>query len=280
MRSYIVNGETLNDVTLQATKAYMKNVAMSSQAYLDQTAKSIADKNAKGQGLDVPKEEETGSSAYQNILKDTKRQISDAFSVLVYERFFTSGPIQALMEAIRARSGAFQFREWEVPMMRVELDSKAVIVNGVSVSFGNNLAKLQLQMQDEPTYQHIGGRDSYINISMTVIGEKELSKIKRIFDHVNGLARLEHASGVLGFMGIKNIVTALAGIKYVIPSNYSVTTMPSYPHTYRVDLTLMDFDVFQQTREKLNSSQEKDFADTFKSKRNPFLRIKQLWRII
>jgi len=277
LRSYIVNGETLNDVTLQATKAYIKNVAMSSQAYLDQTAKSITDKNARGQGLDIPKEGETGSSAYQNIAKDTKRQISDAFSVLVYERFFTSGPIQALMEAIRARSGAFQFREWEVPMMRVELDSKAVIVNGVSVSFGNNLAKLQLQMQDEPTYQHIGGRDSYINISMTVIGEKELSKIKRIFDHVNGLARLEHASGVLGFMGIKNIITALAGIKYVIPSNYSVTTMPSYPHTYRVDLTLMDFDVFQQTREKLNSSQEKDFADTFKSKRNPFLRIKQLW---
>ena len=275
--NYIVNGETLSNVSIVAAKEYMKKIALSSKAYLDQTTNTLVNKKAKEQLIPIPADGELGSEAYQNLQKETKSQVSDAFSVLVYERFYSSGPIQALMEAVRARSGSFQFREWEVPMLKVDLDPTAVTVTGVSVSMGNNLAKLQLQMQDEPTYQHIGGKDSFINISMTVVGEKELAKIKRVFDHVNALARLEHASGVLGFMGIKNIITALCGIKYVMPSNYTVSTVPDYPHVYQVNLSLMDFDVFQQTREKLSSVQQKDFIDNFSSKRNPFLRIKQLW---
>ena len=275
--NYIVNGERLSDISIVAAKEYMKKIALSSKAYLDHTTNTLVNKKAKEQKISIPEDGELGSSAYQTLQKEVKGQVSDAFSVLVYERFYSSGPIQALMEAVRARSGSFQFREWEVPMLKVDLDPTAVTVTGVSVSMGNNLAKLQLQMQDEPTYQHIGGKDSYINISMTVVGEKELAKIKRVFDHVNALARLEHASGVLGFMGIKNIITALCGIKYVMPSNYTVSTVPDYPHVYQVNLSLMDFDVFQQTREKLSSVQQKDFIDNFSSKRNPFLRIKQLW---
>jgi hypothetical protein len=181
------------------------------------------------------------------------------------------------MEAMFARNGSYQFNEWEVPMLKIDLDPKEVTVTGVSVSTGNVLSKLQLQMQDEPTYQHIGGRDTYINISMTVVGEKELTKIKRVFDHISSLARLEHSTGVLGFMGIKNIITALCGVKYVVPLNYSVNTRPNFPHVYDVQISLMDFDIFQQTREKLDSNQQSDLIQHFKTKKNPFLRIKQMW---
>ena len=274
--TYRVNGEMFEG-TLSAAKDYIKRISKSSTAYLDHTISTLADKRAKAEGVNLPVEGSEGTPRYQDIKNQAKKEVSDVFSVLAYERFFNSGPIQALMEAARAKSGAFQFREWEVPMMKVDLDPKYVTVKGVSVSFGNNLAKLQLQMQDEPTYQHIGGKDSFINISMIVKGEMELAKIKKIFDHVNSLARLEHAGGVLGFIGIKNIITALSGIKYVIPSNYSVSTIPDYPHAYEVNITLMDFDVFQQTREKMSSQLQQDFIDNFAAKRNPFLRIKQLW---
>lgn len=205
-----------------------------------------------------------------------KEDIRRAFNVSLYERFFKSGPIQSLMETARQRSGNFRFNEWEVPMLKVEFDKNSVIVNGVSVNMANNFAKLQLQMQDEPTYQHIGGKDSYINISMTFIGETELIKFKNMFDHISGLARLEHATGVIGFLGIKNIITALSGIKYVLPLNYRVSTVPNYPHVYSVELSLIDFDIFQQTREKLSNKQQKELISHF-GKRNPFLRIKQLW---
>ena len=206
-----------------------------------------------------------------------RQQITDAFQVNLYERFFKDGFVKNLMEAVRLREGTFYFNEWEVPMTRVDLNPKEAIVNGVSVTMGNNLTKLQVQMQDEPTYQYIGGKDTYINISLTVFGEKELIKLKNIFDHANGLARLEHSTGVIGFLGIKNIISALCGVKYVLPLNYRVDTIPNYPHVYSVQLSFVDFDIFQQKREKISSEQQTELISHFGSKRNPFLRIKQMW---
>ena len=112
---------------------------------------------------------------------------------------------------------------------------------------------------------------------MTVFGESELIKLRNIFEHINGLARLEHATGVIGFMGIKNIITSLCGIKYVLPLKYNVDTIPNFPHVYKVQLSLVDFDIFQQKRESLSNDQQEKFIKEFGSKKNPFLRIKQLW---
>lgn len=264
--TYYFQGQYLSDVSLSGIKRTFINISQDPREFLDFLVETkIADAKYKYGG------------DYNLDEQKTREEIVKAFNVSLYERFFKSGPIQNLMEAARARAGAYQFNEWEVPMLRVDLNPEYVIVNGVTVSLGNNLVKLQIQMQDEPTYQHIGGKDSYINISMTVIGEQELIKIKNIFDHISGLARLEHASGVIGFLGIKNIITALAGIKYVMPLNYRVSTRPNFPHIYDVELTLIDFDIFQQKREQLSSKQQRDLIEHFGSKRNPFLRIKQLW---
>lgn len=216
-------------------------------------------------------------AAVAEVRAKIKDELSRAFNNTLYDRFFSSGPIKDFIDAQQAKQNAYSFREWEVPMVQVDLDPEKVIVDGVNVSLGNSLVKLQLQLQEEPTYQHVGGKDSYVSISMTVFGESELIKIRNIFEHINGLARLEHAAGVIGFLGIKNIITSLCGVKYVLPLRYNVDTIPGYPHVYKVQLTLVDFDIFQQKREKLSSEQQQKFVEEFGTKRNPFLRIKQLW---
>lgn len=262
--TYNFQGKFIDSTSLNSVKRGFIDISNNPQEYLNY----IIDKKYN--------DTYTRTGRYPD--KDTiTEEVNKAFSVALYERFFKAGPIQSLMEAARARSGNFLFNEWEVPMLRVDLDPNSVIINGVTVSLSNNLVKLQVQMQDEPTYQHIGGKDSAISISMTVIGEKELIKLKSMFDHVSGLARLEHATGVIGFLGIKNIITSLAGIKYVMPLTYNVSTKPNFPHVYDVQLTLLDFDIFQQKRENLSSKQQVELVEEFGTKKNPFLRIKQLW---
>jgi len=266
-----------NPRNLSFMKAYLKEISKTSKNLLDQQTKALADNQARKAGIVVPDSYASGTTTYKNLYNKIKDQIKDGFNLTLYERFFKSAPIEELLEAARAKQGSFSFREWEVPMIKIDLDPAAAIVTGVSLTLGNNIAKLQLQMQDEPTYQHIGGKDTYINISMRIIGEKELTKLKRIFDHVNALARLEHSTGVIGFIGIKNIVTALSGVKYVLPSNFSVNTIPGFPHVYEVNISLIDFDIFQQARERLDSNQQRELIEHFSTKRNPFLRIKQMW---
>jgi hypothetical protein len=276
-RDYSFQGQDFKDKYLSWMKQYLKELSAKAKNLLDAQVKSLTDKQAKKANIDIPDQYKNGSKQYKDLYDNIREQVKQGFNLLIYEQFFNSSMMKQLLEAARLRSGTYLFKEWEVPMLQIDLDPTSVVVKGVTCSISNNFGKMQLQMQDEPTYQHIGGGDTNINISITVVGEKELNKIKRVFDHVNALARLEHSTGVLGFMGIKNIITALCGVKYVVPSNFSAVTIPGYPHVYDINISLIDFDIFQQNRERLDSSQQRDLIKEFSSKRNPFLRIKQMW---
>jgi hypothetical protein len=268
---YVFGAIVFQDETLSQIKSFFKSKALSTSSYLDFMVDEYLQKRAVNTGKTNDTE---WKEKERSIIKD---QFAAGYSAMVYERFFKAGPIRDLMEAARERNGSFHIREWEVPMIRVDIDPAHAIVTDVSISMSNNIIPLQVQMQDEPTYQHVGGGDSYINISMKVFGEKELIKLRKIFDHINGLARLEHAAGVMGFLGIKNIITALAGVKYVLPLSFNVSTIPNFPHVYDVSLRLVDFDIFQQKREQLSSEQQRKMIEEFGTKKNPFLRMKQLW---
>lgn len=203
-------------------------------------------------------------------------QVNEAWYGFIFMSWQDSPFFRAMIQAREESSGDYRIQEWEVPMEKLDLNWDDIKVNGVSVTIANNMARFQLQMQDEPTYQHIGGRDAQIEVSLTVVGEVELIKLRRVFEHINGLARLEHAHGVLGFLGIKNIITTLCGVKYVLPMAFEIDTIPNYPHMYNVRISFTDFDIFQQKREELSEKQQREFVEMF-SKRNPFLRLKQIW---
>jgi hypothetical protein len=265
----------LTQFTLLDVKLKLRGIALNTSSYLDFLVEQTVDSKARNAG------KRSSNSAdrewFESTRKAVKEQYSLGYTVIMYERFFKYGPIRDLMEAARERNGSFHLREWEVPMIKMDLDKNSAIVTSVSVTMSNNLVPLQLQMQEEPTFQHVGSSDSYINIQMTVFGEKELVKLRKMFDHINGLARLEHATGVIGFLGVKNIISALAGIKYVLPIRFDVQTIDGFPHVYNVSLRMVDFDIFQQKREQLSSDQQQKFIEEFGTKKNPFLRIKQLW---
>lgn len=276
-QQYKYGAVTFNNESLLQIKTFFRSKALNINSYLDFMVEEQLEKIIKNGKLEGNTRVEFSEEEKEEERKRIKKQFGDGYTALLYERFFRAGPIRDLLEAARERAGSFHLREWEVPMIRIDIDPSVAIVTDVSVSMSNNIIPLQVQMTEEPTYQHVGGGDSYINISMRVFGEKELIKLRKIFDHINGLARLEHAAGVMGFMGIKNIITALAGIKYVLPLSFNVSTIPNFPHVYDVALRLVDFDIFQQKREKLSSSQQQKLVEEFGTKKNPFLRIKQLW---
>ena len=87
-------------------------------------------------------------AAVAEVRAKIKDELSKAFNNTLYDRFFSSGPIKDYIDAQQAKQNAYSFREWEVPMVQVDLDPEKVIVDGVNVSLGNSLVKLQLQLQE------------------------------------------------------------------------------------------------------------------------------------
>jgi len=88
------------------------------------------------------------------IGEEVRLELTKAFNDTLYERFFRSGPIRDYLD--RMNKSVPGLREWEVPMIRLDIDNEKTIVDGVSVVLGNNLVRMQVQMQEEPTYQFIG----------------------------------------------------------------------------------------------------------------------------
>lgn len=221
-------------------------------------------------------------NASQSTRDGLKHHLRQIWFAVMYRRLFQSPALASALAYQDLRRNSIVVQEWEVPMVKLGLSSEElapyVHVAGVSVSMGNNLARLQVQMQSEPVHQHIGGLDTVASISLIVFGESPLLRIRQMFEAVQGISRLEKGHGVLGFLGIKNSITALVGMKYCIPLSFNVDTIPNYPHVYNVTFELTDFDVFQQKREQLNNEQQAELIDAF-GKANPFLRIKQLWGV-
>lgn len=195
-------------------------------------------------------------------------------------RMMLEDPYLASLLAMQdRRARRLTIDEWELPMFPLGLDGDTCKVVGISASIGNIIARHQLQMEDEPTHQHIGGADSRIDISMIFTGpnaREELTRLRVMLDQMSGLARLEQGHGVLGFLGIQSVFASLFGIRYVVPTGFEVDTIPNQPGSYSVNLSFTDFDIFQQKREQLDPSQQAAMAEQF-GKRNPFLRIKQMW---
>lgn len=214
---------------------------------------------------------------YDSVQRDADSvEIRSWWFRIMFGRHLYSPVFQRYMDMKQQQDGQYRINEWEVPMEPIDFDPKNVIINGVAVSMSNNFARLQVQMQDEPVHQHIGGGDTQVSISLTVVGEADLIRLRKMFSHTQSLARLEHSHAVLGFLGLKNVLTSLCGVKYVLPMEFDTDTVEGFPHVYRVSLVFTDFDVFQQKREEISSEQQAELVAAF-GKRNPFLRVKQLW---
>lgn len=217
-----------------------------------------------------------GPNIDEGARAEIENSITQTWFAAMYLMYLNDPYIQNVLSFQNRRRGTVLINEWEIPMRNLGLNKDRVIVNGVSVSMGNNIASLQVQMQDKPVYQHLGGLETRCEISLTIFGEEDIIALRRMFETISGLSRLEHGHAVLGFLGIKNVLTTLCGMKYALPIAWDIKTIPGYPHVYSVTISLTDFDVFQQKREVLSSEQQADLIEAF-SKRNPFLRIKQHW---
>ncbi len=203
-------------------------------------------------------------------------QAQQAWLVYVYNSYFSDPVLQEIYNAQAYLRGQRLIDEWEVPMVQLPIDTTRVIVTSITAQSINNFARLPLTMRDTPVYQHIGGLGTKIEVNLYVTGETDLTNLRLMFDTISNLSRLEHGHAVLGFLGIKNVIVALCGTKYVIPSSFDVQTINGMPHTYAVKMVFADFDIFQQKREMLSSEQQTDLIQQF-GKANPFLRLKQNW---
>lgn len=141
-----INGQ--KDLNLRQVRQGLEFDSRGSKGLLNQLVDGMVVEKLKEQNLDNTEENRN------KVKNEAREELSKAFNDTLYERFFMSGPIKDYLERMNNKVPAL--REWEVPMIRLDIDNEKTIVDGVSVVLGNNVVRMQVQMQEEPTYQFIG----------------------------------------------------------------------------------------------------------------------------
>lgn len=138
----------------------------------------------------------------------------------------------------------------------LNLEEAGIIVNGVSLLFSHNLATIPLIGYPYPTYQHVGGFDTEVSISMVIPHEGGIAALSNFY---SVLEDQHHKFRVIP-SGQKNIrvqndIINMCGLREFMPDELITDTVPGQPGTYSATLHLIDNPITSETSEKLEAGQ-------------------------
>lgn len=196
---------------------------------------------------------------FNKIKEEYPAMDSETAKDIAYYRMITNTTIfdrilnEDNLVKIFRESGVTWVHEWEMPMMRMGLMNKdlanSVIVEAVTVTTQNAIVANPLEGRVDAVHQFLGSLGTKATVSLKVIGERAIKHMREVFDSICTSSAKNRDSGVTGFLGVRNELTALMGMKYALLDSWTTSTIEGYPHVYSVQLELSDFDIMQQKRE-------------------------------
>jgi hypothetical protein len=130
-----------------------------------------------------------------------------------------------------------------------ELDNSNVVVTDVQVSYQNTFSRLPFQNYEMPAFQFLGAQDVYAKISMEVLNDSALEQLQSLYEYCQRIARSYRYDAIYSYVRVKNEILQLFGVEDVFIDSLTCSTVPNFPGRYFVEMTLMDYDVMQSSRE-------------------------------
>lgn len=141
--------------------------------------------------------------------------------------------------------------ETEAGFQLYDYDIPGLICTGMQVAYENQFSQAQLLDNKNPTFQFLGGQDPFIQLNFTA-DEDAIQKLKFMAEEIDRYAR-DYRTGITsGFLGVKNDLMGLFGMKTVMIENLVYRTMPGFPGHFEVQMNLCGFDKTQKRIESLN----------------------------
>lgn len=127
-----------------------------------------------------------------------------------------------------------------------------IIPSNLTVSLENTFSAQQVQTAETPTLQFFGASDPEVLITFET-NESGVAALEDVFRKVARYTKTYREGIVSGFLGIKNDLVNMFGIKDIIPTSVQYDTVEGHPERRMVTLVASSFDKTQRRQESIYS---------------------------
>ncbi|WP_263117444.1 thermonuclease family protein [Bacillus subtilis] len=164
-----------------------------------------------------------------------------------------------------------------VPMIDYKIKGTC-IPTSINARFSNEFSVSRVQASEAASLQFMGGGDPALNLILEV--DEDAAKDFSTLIAVSDRYAKEYSDGITnGFIGIKNDLAQLFGIKYIMFENIRISTVPNFPGRFQININALSFDKTQRQREELRglpgNSQQMDL-DMLESNKMAFANDRML----
>ena len=136
------------------------------------------------------------------------------------------------------------------------LDKSGLIVTGMSITFANELATMPMLGHPYPTFQHVGGYDARIDISMVTTREDTVRSLSNFYSVYEQQAfKNRNIPAGQRNIRVQNDIINACGVKEVINERLTIDTVVGSPGTFNISLQLVDNPITSATQEKISPGQ-------------------------
>lgn len=140
-------------------------------------------------------------------------------------------------------------------MPEYPMDYDNLYTNSIRVSFTNEFSSIDICDKEHGSLQFMGGTNTEISIA-GICTSGVTSELESMFKNNRDLIRKFHFEIISGFMAINNNLINMLGLKYIVPKDYSFTTLTGYPGWNTFNINLVQFNKEQSGQEQFARIQD------------------------
>ena len=133
----------------------------------------------------------------------------------------------------------------------VVYDISDIVYEGISCTIENIFSVQQLEGQDSPSYQYMGGGNISVQINASTVNPNTVGSVESLFSYVTYLARTYRHQISAGFVDIENKILNLLGVHSFLLSGFDSSTVPMFPFLSKMQIRAVAFDKTQKKKEEI-----------------------------
>lgn len=188
-----------------------------------------------------------------------------------YQRHLNSIDSPRYMPPIKINSGEHKFK---ISLIDQEIfnDNNSQILSGMSinkmfetfltheddliltrVTFGlsNTLAEATMPSHSSPALQYMGGTDARVQVVFETRNQQSVSVMEQVIERFRSLSRQFKDYNHFGFLRFENEYIQLTGTEFFVIDQVESTTVPEFPGLFKISMSLIGFDIRQESHENL-----------------------------